>query len=216
MESQRLRLGGLANWLIGAVFPRFCLLCKAEGELLCQTCASTFDDRVFKVEDGHLAMFAYGNPVIRDLIRAWKYDYDHSGFLWLKQLAEPGSNSIREFVGNAVIVPIPLSDLRLRERGFNQARQLGKWLAEVSGSSLRDLLKREERSGHQAERSEEERAKAMERSPFAVGTRIASSIPDRVVLVDDVWTTGSTMRAAERTLKAAGVKEVRFLTIAKG
>jgi len=213
MESERLCLGGLTTWFLNAVFPRFCLSCKTEGGLLCPACFSAFDDRVFKETDGHLALFAYGNPVIRNLIRAWKYDFDHSGFSTLAQLAEPGSSTIREFVSGAMIVPVPLADLRLRERGFNQARELGLWVAGISKSEVRELLKRGGTRGHQAERSEEERAKAMEKSPFLLK---GGEVPEVVVLVDDVWTTGSTMRAAERTLKEGGVKEVKFLTIARG
>jgi competence protein ComFC len=172
-----------------------------------------FDDRVFRETDGHLALFAYGNPAIRNLIRAWKYDFDQSGFSTLMKLAEPGHSTIRTFIDKAVIIPIPLSDLRTRERGFNQAVVLGEWVAEVSGSEMRELLKRGEAKGHQAERTEEERKRAMEKSPFLLK---GGKVPEKIVLVDDVWTTGSTMRAAERTLKEGGVKEVKFLTIAKG
>jgi competence protein ComFC len=75
------------------------------------------------------------------------------------------------------------------------------------------LLRREERKGHQAEKTEEERKEAMKESPFSVKGGVSGL---RIVIVDDVWTTGSTLKAAERTLREGGAESVRFLTVAKG
>jgi len=223
-------LGTIIEPLLSAVFPRYCVSCKSEGSLLCTSCFSAFDDRVFKVEDNHLTMFAYGNPIIRDLIKAYKYDFDHSAFRILQKLAEPKMQTVKSFIGEGTLVPIPLSSLRIRERGFNQAKEIGRWLANATETEMRDLLSREETKGHQAERTVEERETAMKRSPFRCGTPFlrrrglggslnrAPARPEvvSVVLIDDVWTTGSTMKAAERTLIEGGVEKVKFLTLAKG
>ncbi len=186
---------------------------------MCPACFALFDDRVFRVDESHLTMFAYGNPIIRDLIKAYKYDFDHSAFRILQKLAEPEIHTVKSFIGEGVLTPVPLSSLRLRERGFNQAAEIGRWLEKETGTEMRDLLKREEAIGHQAERTPEEREAAMKASPF----RLASLLLYKeeleevsIILVDDVWTTGSTMKAAERTLREGGIESIKFITLAKG
>jgi competence protein ComFC len=216
MESERFFLGKLVEPFLNAVFPRYCVSCKQEGELLCPSCFTAFDDRVFTVEDNHLTMFAYGNPVIRDLIKAYKYNFDHSAFRILQKLAESELQTVKSFIGEGILVPIPLSSLRLRERGFNQAENIARWLSKSTGAKTQNLLKREERKGHQAEKSVEERETAMKRSPFAIGAGPRPDPETTMVIVDDVWTTGSTMKAAERRLREGGIESITFLTIAKG
>ena len=222
MESQRLFLGRIVEPFLNAVFPRYCVSCKAEGELLCSTCFAEFDDRVFRVEGHHLTMFAYGNPIIRDLIKAYKYEFDHSAFRILQKLAEPRLADLKAFIGGGILVPVPLSPLRLRDRGFNQAADVGSWLATTTGAAMHYLLQRAETKGHQAERTVEERETAMKHSPFRLASLLLSKEESEevkvrgVVLIDDVWTTGSTLHAAENTLREAGVESVRFLTLAKG
>jgi competence protein ComFC len=217
MESQRFFLGRIIEPFLNAVFPRYCVSCKAEGELLCSSCFSAFDDRVFKVEDRHLTMFAYGNPIIRDLIKAYKYEFDHSAFRILQKLAEPNLANLKSFIGESTLIPVPLSALRLRERGFNQADEIARWLATATSAEMINLLQRVETKGHQAERTVEERETAMKQSPFRLASLLLSKEEsEEVVVIDDVWTTGSTMKAAERTLKEAGVQSVKFLTLAKG
>ncbi len=125
MESGRFHLGNLVEPFLNAIFPRYCVSCKQEGSLLCSSCFADFDDRVFKVEDSHLTMFAYGNPIIRDLIKAYKYDFDHSAFRILQRLAEPEMQILKSFIGEGILTPIPLASLRFRERGFNQAEEIG-------------------------------------------------------------------------------------------
>lgn len=113
-----------------------------------------------------------------------------------------------------VIVPLPLSRKRRCERGFDQAVEIAAWLSRITSIRMQPLLVRGHRDGHQAERSTDERKKAMLSSPFTVP--LTPSLPRRVLLVDDVWTTGATMDAGARTLKLAGVEEVYGFTLAKG
>lgn len=205
---------GFLSLLLDALFPRFCLDCKSEGSLLCSSCKEGFSDFLSYKGGPHAASFAYGNPVVRNLIKAWKYDFDHSAFLTIEGLAIRKIESLLSHIPkDAVIVALPLSDRRLLERGFNQADQIARMVEQHLGLSRANILKRSHRSGHQAERTEEERKTAMADSPF---TFSAKTIPKQVLLVDDVWTTGATLTAAEKVLRAAGVEEVYFYTLAQG
>lgn len=229
MASWRFYLGrGIARifpeifW--DALFPRFCVACSREGALLCQTCQASWAPR--PIEENILAdrdvygiwsVLPYADPVARQLITAWKYRYDTSSWEILRRKLAPSFSTFGLTLGLRhieAIVPLPLSRKRRCERGFDQADEIAKWLSRLTGVPTRPLLVRRHRDGHQAERSVDERQKAMLASPFAVP--LTPNIPRRVLLVDDVWTTGATMDAGARTLKLAGVEEVHGFSLAKG
>ena len=113
------------------------------------------------------------------------------------------------------VVPVPLHHVKHRERQFNQAQRLAVPLAEALGVPLRtDLLKRVEPTATQTRLSREERQKNVRR---AFGLRpgvIVSGL--RVVLIDDVFTTGSTTNACARRLVESGAAQVCVWTVARG
>ncbi len=113
------------------------------------------------------------------------------------------------------IVPVPLHPERLRERGFNQAATLGRALARLSGvpldewSLVRTLHTERHRSGMDAQARRESVSKAfqVERPRLIEG--------ERILLIDDVLTTGATVSACATALKAAGAQVVFVLTVAR-
>ena len=119
-----------------------------------------------------------------------------------------------------VVVPVPLHPRREFQRGFNQADDLARQL----GLPVAPLLKRVVFTRSQIELPADERHENV-RNAFAfcparpergAGESAPSRrVPGIVVLVDDVSTTGATLEACARVLKAAGVKEVRALTAAR-
>lgn len=206
----------LFAYVLAAVFPRFCVICGAEGSLLCRACQLSWEHAPPSAGEGHLAIFAYANPTVRQLICAWKYDYDLSAFeILMAETKELWPELKAEFqkLGVQAIAPLPLSPKRLRERGFNQARMLSEHLGRELDLPVLDLLARTHRSGHQAERSDAERLIAMQASPFILASGV--SVPPRVLLVDDVWTTGATLRAAKQVLESTGNCQVFTFTLAK-
>ena len=114
------------------------------------------------------------------------------------------------------LLPVPLSDARLRERGYNQAweltRRLGKALHCPADARL---LLRVKDTPHQLAFPPEQRA-ANVRAAFAVEPRRLGEIRARsVTLVDDVMTTGATLAEAARTLLRAGASEVHVWVVAR-
>ena len=109
-----------------------------------------------------------------------------------------------------VITWVPLARRRLAERGYDQARALAIGLARRSGIPARRLLRRAVSTGPQARRRGRERREAM-RGAF-VATKPA---PARVLLVDDVLTTGATAAACAEVLAAAGARRVHLVTAAR-
>lgn len=131
------------------------------------------------------------------------------------------------------LVPVPVHPSRLRQRGFNQAEELAKRLSRRLGIPVaNDLIIRLRKTAPQKELTPQERLKNL-RQAFAVSGRYSKAavlggaeykgsrgknavIPRSVILVDDIYTTGSTVEACTRVLKEAGVKHVYCVTICIG
>ncbi|TSC87958.1 MAG: comF family protein [Microgenomates group bacterium Gr01-1014_16] len=121
-----------------------------------------------------------------------------------------------------VVVPVPLHPKRLRERGFNQAEIIAKsFAARHSLACNSHLLSRIKETKPQVGRTREERLSAMSGAfttsplPLSLFKEREIRTPSAVILVDDVWTTGATMRECARVLKKAGVKQVWGFVLAR-
>jgi ComF family protein len=159
----------------------------------------------------------------KKLIYAFKYNY-------LKELARPlagiliehlfltGKNK-EEIWQNSVLIPVPLEKSKQKERGYNQSEELAKELSKVLKIPvLANSLIKIKKTKPQMELKKEEREKNL-LNAFAIKNCGMSDIPQfcgkKVFLVDDVYTTGSTMAECARVLKTAGAKSVWGLTIAR-
>ena len=113
------------------------------------------------------------------------------------------------------IVPVPLHPVKLREREFNQAARLAAPLARVTKIPLNTtILNRVNPTSTQTLLTREERAVNM-KNAFVVrkGIRLDGK---RIILVDDVFTTGATTNACAQALQVAGAAEVCVWTVARG
>ena len=154
------------------------------------------------------AVFQYGGPVA-DAIHRFKYrgrsDLGVALGTLMGQVAAQWRGEID------AVVPVPLHWRRRRRRGYDQAALLAKPIANALGVPLLlRCLRRARHTRSQIELPHHERARNVD------GAFVANRIcgPERVLLVDDVRTTGATMGAARRALSAAGVVEVRTLALA--
>ncbi|WP_439815166.1 double zinc ribbon domain-containing protein [Zavarzinia sp. CC-PAN008] len=147
----------------------------------------------------------------RDLILRLKHaDHLEGAPHFARWLARAGAELVQ---GADAIVPVPLHWRRLVLRRYNQSAVLGMALARVCGVPCRpDLLLRLRPTASQGHLGRSQRARNV-RGAFAV--RGGQPVPARIVLLDDVLTTGATVEACARTLKRAGAVNVDVLTLAR-
>jgi competence protein ComFC len=112
--------------------------------------------------------------------------------------------------GPWVLTWVPLGRRRRRSRGYDQAEALARGVARLTGAIVRRLLVREVETAPQALRTRGDRRRALRGAFRAVG-----ALPPRVVVVDDVLTTGATAVECARVLLRGGAREVAVLTAAR-
>jgi ComF family protein len=112
-----------------------------------------------------------------------------------------------------LVLPMPLSLTRLRERGFNQALELARHLAPHL-THAHTLLRRCD-SAHQVGASRQERLEHVRDAFWVAPERVPVLRGQRVLLVDDVMTTGASMYEAARALRAAGAGHITGLLLAR-
>lgn len=159
------------------------------------------------------AAVGFDGPV-QDLVHRFKYGKKAHLSRPLGLLASRFPENFRTDAAADLIVPVPLHDRRLRARGFNQSQLLGavvakEWGIPLSVDNLRRLRWTEPQTGLAA--AERERNV---RNAFGVA-RPEQFDGKRLLLVDDVYTTGSTVTECARALKRAGAREVSVLTVAR-
>lgn len=162
-----------------------------------------------------LAFFGLYTGVLRDLILEYKLQ-GRLGHVAL--LAECLAHCYRTHLrgqGWDTLVPVPLHQERLRRRGFNQSREAVRPWAKYEGLSLESQgLVRVRRTRSQTGLTKAERENNV-RDAFMANGGGASWATRSVILVDDVFTTGATLRACARTLQAANVRRLAVLTLAR-
>jgi len=148
---------------------------------------------------------------VREAIHRLKYDY-------VRELAVPLGEMLSRFweqtpLAGDVLVPVPLHARRLKERGYNQATLLAQRLGQATGIPVDDrALHRDRYTSSQTGLTAQQRRRNVDAAFSCRGTGIAGK---RVVLIDDVCTTGATLEACGEAMRDAHAKSVWALTVAR-
>ena len=231
------RVYGASKSLLHRLFPATCLLCLDPGQPpaldLCRGCEHDFPHNVpacircampvsaggetcgsclrrRRVYDAAFAPYRYEFP-LDVLIHRFKYGGQIAigrilGTLLARRLLERGRACVD------AIVPVPLHAAREAKRGYNQAREIAMFTAELIGIPLEDRIARRPRATVEQTALPAAARKLNLRGAFEIR---ASSVPLRVAIVDDVLTTGSTVDEMSTVLKAAGVRWVEVWAVAR-
>ena len=197
--------------ILAVLFPQKCLGCKKENEILCPNCLLKISRPDTPYLNGVHIAANYQDLVLKKALWLLKYR-------GAKQLAKPLAELIKERMwkkletGDWLIVPVPLSKNKLRHRGYNQAELIAK---ELSDNVRADILFKKFHTKSQVEVKDKEERLANIIGSFAIKNpeKIKGK---KIILIDDVLTTGATMREAKKVLKQAGAKKVIGVVVARG
>ncbi|AVO33921.1 ComF family protein [Ottowia oryzae] len=227
-----IRPGGLA------ALPSQCHICHAwPAQPLCERCVARFAQPVARCErcalpltgDARICGACLKNPPPLDLCLAAV----HYAWPWADRItqfkfsAEPGlATPLAALLGAApgvasalgaadLLIPLPLSDRRLAERGYNPAQLLAERIAPARLPPRLDLLLRTRHTAPQHDLPRAQRLRNV-RGAYAVDPLLATQLAGRrVVLVDDVMTTGASLFDAARAVRGAGAAHVTALALAR-
>jgi ComF family protein len=233
-------LSKIKNIILDILFPSICLNCRSgltgqekDGKI-CQKCLNSIriyssffcpkcrsrvpgEEKQCHKEIKFLLAPAtdYQNQAVKNLVWFLKYHRWQS----IINILEPIINNYLDILNcdlkNFTVIPIPLHPDRLKERGFNQSELLAGTISEKTGAVLdKNNLKRIKSTKNQAElKNIDERVENI-KNCFALND--PKEIENKnIVLVDDVFTTGSTMSEAVKILKTAGAKKIIAFVFAK-
>jgi competence protein ComFC len=223
------------------VFPRECVSCQTEGawicsecfpqvrlnnELFCIKCDSASiqgrlcdDCRIGNHLNGIWVAADYSDKNLSALIKIFKYKFAQEISNDLGLILNNFLNNLIAFgqipaIGNYLLIPVPLSRSRLAWRGFNQAEALAGIIYKQGFGLDKNFtdLKRIKYSRPQTKLNKKERIENVRNSFQWRGGKLDGK---KIILVDDVVTTGSTLNECAKELKRSGAKEVWGLVIAK-
>ena len=202
--------------LLEFVRPPHCTTCGhpfygvVEGERMCPHCQGL--DPAFR--EGRTAVLFKGPA--RSLVIELKY---HQGLHVLADMAEIFRRTphLLETVRGAILVPVPLHPRKARERGYNQAGLLAEALVQVAGggAGVAPLLRRVVDTESQTAFDRRTRMANL-KNAFALVRGAAINPAHHYILVDDVFTTGSTLNSCARVLRRAGAVNLDVVTFGHG
>ncbi|MFA6081244.1 MAG: double zinc ribbon domain-containing protein [Patescibacteria group bacterium] len=224
-------------FFIDLLFPKFCLGCGYVGVYLCPSCSKELSPiendncpycnkaSLFGLThpncskthgiDGSMAIYHY-NPILKKVIKNIKYRLAIDVWQEFYKVIEPQLISklgfYKKLSSNFVIQPIPLSKLRYNERGFNQARIISVFFQKILSFPTTNALTRKEERTSQAQ-TKNKKIRYFNVKDVFITTKF---VPENILLIDDVITSGSTVKEAARILKMTGAKKVYALALAKG
>lgn len=228
--------------LVGILYPRRCPLCgeilRGSQELICRECrpfAVPIQEPKCrccgrKLEDecreyctdcqsvthhfaGNLAVFEHRGKIKEAIYRFKFHNIREYASFFGEAMAEYGEKFVADF-DPQVLIPVPVHWKKRRARGYNQAELLARELGRRLDIPVdRVLVRRVKNTRPQKALSKKERRENI-KSAFELKTGV--DVPERVLLVDDIYTTGSTLEEIAVLLKGAGVKEIWCFTLSIG
>ncbi len=197
-------------------YPRSCLGCKINGEILCLSCITkiTKQDRE---TDNVIAPFSYQDPLMKKII--WNFKYYHHKYLGIRMgeilydelLEDIADMSIYTQGSPILVVPVPISKLRRKERGYNQAELIAKGMSDKGGKNLfileKNIVFKNIETIPQARITNKARRLKNIKNTFSIKNK--NRIKEQtIIIIDDVTTTGGTINEILNLLKRNGAKKV--------
>ena len=215
----------------GSSYLYLCRSCAQELHIItppaCSTCGFPFWGQLAGPQScPHCAelnpLFSEGKALFlakgpgRSLLHQLKYQ---AGFYVLRDIEKMLSHAAhyRAYLAESILVPVPLHPTKERERGYNQSLKIAALLAASAqpGTSVQCCLQRTEYTQTQTRLNRSQRHQNV-KNAFALAPNTVLNSQNQYILVDDVFTTGSTLNACARVLLDHGAAHIKVATLGHG
>jgi competence protein ComFC len=217
---------GFLNTILNIVFPVKCVSCGKNGADLCLDCLSLFPPAERENANWIFSLYDYRHPGIKKSLWLFKYKDKKrlakifTEVIYDKILEELSELSVMENFRAPLLIPIPLSPERYRERGYNQAELICEEMIKINNlrygvdiSLENNILIKPKETEHQARIKDRRTRLKNIIGSFAV--KNADKIKNKnIILIDDITTTGATLTEAKKVLKQAGARKIIAFTVA--
>lgn len=200
--------------LIEIVYPRenYCIICKEDDCFgICDTCKKSIKI-IGDSYQNEIISYGYYGGVLKDLILKFKYKSNFTAGDILSEFLEAyiiKNLNHKEYI----ITYIPLSKKSKKVRGFNQCEYIAKKISRDLSIEVLEVLVKEKETEEQKKLKRDER---YENIKNAFNLKKGIEVKDyNIILIDDVTTTGATLKEAYKLLKKFEVKDIKLLTLAK-
>ena len=206
------------------IFPPCCLMCgKWNVSFLCTECKKELDEKaVFQIEqknsnyyfEKHIYLFQYEGK-IRNLILDYKFNDKAYLYKIFSEIVIKNKKICGILKKYDIIIPVPIHAKRKKQRGYNQSELIAKEIAKLQSKLQYDnkILQKEKNTVPQSSLSKEQRKQNVQNVYKLVNQEKIRN--KKIILLDDIYTTGNTVNACAKLLKENGAKEIIVLTIAK-
>lgn len=209
--------------ILDLIYPPNCVICgKNSEEYLCKKCEkiieqyaiNKIDKYLNKYFNSHAYIFKYEGK-IRSLIIDYKFnDKAYLCELFVKFLIK-NKKICRFFETYDIIIPVPIHKKRKAQRGYNQSELIARRIA-VKFNDLRLEEKKLEKQKSTIEQSKLTKKQRIENAKNVYKINNKEKINNKnIILIDDIYTTGSTANECAKVLKENGAKNIIIITIAK-
>ncbi len=220
MQTIIQNIASASSWLLESIFPESCLGCQKRGEIICSKCEVGLRHAEKEPLEGIVAAFDYRDPIIKKAI--WDLKYYHRrrtsmklGQLMNEQLLEEISD-IKAYAGarKIIIVPVPLSKERMKTRGYNQAEKIAESFCAFQKGLFEmhsNLVFKNINTAPQARITNRVERLRNIKGAFIIKnekTNLEFIKGRTFIIIDDVTTTGGTIREIIKLLKKNGAKKV--------
>jgi len=224
----------LANIVTNFLFPKQCFGCGSLGEFICFDCQQLLTS--FKhlrcivcqkpslsgwthpkckssfTPERLLSVYDYHNPIISQMINAGKFAMAPEIFIDLARLASNQILDNSSVLADFVLCPIPMTKLKQNYRGFNQSAVICSVLSKTWQIAIDSLLIKKKVTKQQKSLDKIARSKN-QKGVYGISSK--NSLPNKVLLIDDVTTSGATFLSASKVIKQHGISTIWCLSLAQ-
>lgn len=210
--------------ILNYIYPEVCGICgKLCEQNLCNKCKIKLKQHMNeKIQyynkdsffEEFIYLFSYQN-FIRTLLISYKFHYKPYLYKTLAKIIVNSKKNCNFLKSYDIIIPVPISKKRMNERGYNQSELIARQLVnDIKQLKLENkcLIKQKD-TKPQSALNQKERQENVKQVYFVQNTEKIKG--KKIILIDDIYTTGSTVTECSKMLKQAGASKVGVITIAK-